>query len=192
MADSILSSLLSQAKFSISVKAADGTSTVIAPNLKVIKAAAKYMSVAQRSIKEDGTTFVDSKTIKQTEFDLSVYCETVDDLRQVNDLLQNRSKLYTIYSKGLVFENMVLDSEVVKQSPEVLSAYPIELKFKEMIIQNIQPLIVKQVSDASVIPLGFASITVPSSQTVTTFIASVKTAAADASRAVTAAVSGLI
>lgn len=181
MAESILSSLLSLAQFTIVGN--DGKQVV--KNLKVAKTGIKFNSRPHRSVKEDGTTIVDAKVVLQTELTLSVYCQTVDDLRQVNDLLQNRSKLYRIYSKGVVIDNMVMVSEQVKQSPECLNSYPIDLKFEEIIIQGAKPSIVKQSSDSSVLPLGLASISVAAKQTVSDLIASVHAAAADASRAVT-------
>lgn len=181
MAESILSSLLSLAQFSI----VSNDGTTVASNLKVVKTSIKYSSSPHRSIKEDGTTIVDAKVILQTNIMVSVYCETVDDLRQVNDLIQDRSKLYTIYSKGIVSPNMVMDGEIVKQTPDCLNSYPVDLRFEEVIIQNEKPQIVKQPSDSSVLPLGFASISTQATQTVSGLVSSVKAAAADATRAVT-------
>lgn len=180
MAGSILSSLFSTTQFT--VVATDNS--VKLSKLKVAKTSFKYTSRPHRSIKEDGSTVVDAKVVLQTALSITVYCETQDDLRQINNLLQNRGKLFSIYSKGIIIENVVMDSEDVKQSAEVTSAYPIELKFTEIIVQNKKPIIVKQSADSNGISAGLASITTQATQTVSGLVSAVKASAADLSRQV--------
>lgn len=186
MAESIVSSLLSTTQFVISYADADsGTSRVTVKNLKVAKVNFKFVAQPQRSTREDGAVIVDSKTILQTVVKLSVYCENVDDLRQVNDLLTNRSRVYTLSSKGILIENVVLNQEHVRQTPEVLSAYPIDLEFTEIIVQSKQPVLVNQAADAKTISQGLAAISAQAQQTVTGLVAAVKQSSADLSRQVT-------
>ena len=186
MAESIVSSLLSTTQFSVSYQDTDsGTKRTTAKNLKVIKVNFKFISQPHRSVREDGAVVVDAKTVMQTVIKLSVYCPTVDDLRQVNDLLTNRDKVFTVSSKGVVVENMVLNSETVRQNPDVISSYPIDLEFTEIIVSNAKPVIVAQAADAKTISQGLASIGAQAQQTVSGLVTAVKQNAANLSRQVT-------
>jgi hypothetical protein len=51
---------------------------------------------------------------------------------------------------------MRVESENVSQSSEVLSAAPIHLTFKQMLVQNQDPVVFAQAADSSLIDRGMA------------------------------------
>ena len=180
MADSILSSLLSQPQFNVTSD--DGSSF----SLKVRKTSIKFSAIAHRHMKEDGSSIVDAKTIQPTEISVEIYCQTLQDVEQINDLLQNRTNLFTVSSKGLVFPSMMLDEETVKQSAAVISATPLTIRFIELLVQNVQPIIFAQAADSTLISNGFATLVGAANQTVSSLRSTIATAGADVSRVISA------
>lgn len=153
MPNSILSSLFSQAALTITNM---GSGKVAAVNLKTIKVNIKLSAIAMRHIREDGSTIVDTKVIRPTIITIDAYCPDIDTLGQVNSILLDRSALYLISSKGIVLNNMMAQTEQIRQSPEVLSASPIRIMFKGAALQGQAPKIVAQPADASVLDKGMA------------------------------------
>jgi hypothetical protein len=49
---------------------------------------------------------------------------------------------------------MMVDNEQIKQTPEVLSAAPVTISFKQVLVQNVPPIIVAQPADSSLIDQG--------------------------------------
>lgn len=156
MAVSILSSLLSKASLSI-VGSQSGID--IATNLKVVKVKFRYRSRALRHMREDGTSIVDQRVIVPAVVDLDVYCQNQNDLAAVNSAMLDRTGVYTITSKGLVITNMMSDENQIKQTPEVISANPIRISFKQLLTQGgSNPPSVAQAADSSLLDRGIQQV----------------------------------
>jgi hypothetical protein len=151
---SIVSSLFSQVLFSM--KSSSGEKWAV--KLNVSRVSIRLSSRPMRHSLESGNTVVDTRIIEPTSLDVDVFCQTLDDVDSVNKLLRDRSNFYTITTKGLVFSAMMLQNERLTQAPTVLSAVPINLTFKEVIIHSATPVIFKQPADSSLVSLGIASL----------------------------------
>ena len=155
MADSILSSLLSRAALSI---VNDVSGKDVAGSINVKKVEVRYGAKPMRHMKEDGSSVVDTKVIEPVVVSLDVICGTIDQMNVVNDLLKDRTSTYTVTTKGLVINLMMADDFSVNQSPDMLSANPVRLTFKQLIRQSvISTPVVEQQADASVFERGIQS-----------------------------------
>jgi hypothetical protein len=146
---SILSSIFSQALFTINGGAN-------AASLKISKVHLKYTSSPMRHMKEDGSTIVDARIIRPVTISAEGFAPDLDTQTQINNIMLDRFAFYKIESKGLVFDNMMVDGQQVKQTPQVLSAAPIQISFKQVLTQNIVPVITAQSGDASMLDHGMA------------------------------------
>ncbi len=157
MTQNILSSLLSKASFSIVERVQPGEiGETIAPNLKVSKVSVKLESTVQRHKQESGTTFVDSRVLRANIVSVDCFCPDIDTVEQINDLLNNRDSIYTITSKGLIIDYMRLEKEEIHQTPEVLSASPMRLVFKQVLAQYETQVVYAQSGDVPIISRGLA------------------------------------
>lgn len=157
MPSSILSSLLSKPSLSI-VSSASGLD--IASNLKVSRVGLRYRSRAMRHKREDGTSIVDARIILPCHCEIDVFVENLDDLAMVNSIMIDRTGVYKITSKGLIMTNMMLEEQVIKQTAIVISANPVRLQFKRLLIQDNQSVPqVEQAADSSLLDRGIQSVT---------------------------------
>jgi hypothetical protein len=155
MALSILSSLFSKAQFTIK----DGTSgLVVAANAKIVSVRIRYSSRVHRHMLENGSTVVDARTILPTHLQVELICPDIDTLAQITDVAMNRTGVYSISSKGLIFDNMMVEDQCISQIPKMLSASPLRLEFKEQLVQYVLPVVFAQSADASLIDRGFAAL----------------------------------
>lgn len=155
MANNLLSTLTSASPFVVYNQSTKQTMTL---EIKVVKVMAKYTAEPQRQTMEDGTTRTDSKTPRPAKLNVDVICPNINSLKQVNNILADRASLFQINSRGLIFPNFMVDSAFINQTPEMLSATPIRLAFKQMLIENISPVIFANQADSTVIERGIAAI----------------------------------
>lgn len=155
MANNILSTLLGKEPFALYNMS---TKTTTPFGVKITKLVANFHAEPQRQMLEDGSTITDSKTVKGGKLALDVICPDVNVLMQVNAVLADRTSLYQITSRGLIFANYMIDEEFIKQTPEVLSATPMRISFKQILIENESPVIFANKADASLIERGIAAI----------------------------------
>jgi hypothetical protein len=99
-------------------------------------------------MREDGATIADARIIHASVIEMDIYCPTIDDVESVIDLMNDRQNMYTVTAKGIVFENMMVMATQNKQTPEVLSAAPFVLVFKEQLLENVAPVICMQSGDS--------------------------------------------
>jgi hypothetical protein len=152
MAASILSSLLSKPALSI---VSSQTGIDIASSLKVVRVRFRYRSRTLRHMREDGTSIVDQRVILATVVELEVFCSTQNDLAAVNSAMLDRTGVYTITSKGLIVKNMMSEENQIKQTPEVISANPVRISFKQLLTQGgTNPASVEQAADSSLLDKG--------------------------------------
>lgn len=150
MAD-IVSSFFSSAAFKLKNSTTGATA---AEGLRVSRVHIRLPSTPMRHMKEDGSTIIDSRIIQPTSVQMEAYCETLDSFSKLNAVLLDRSTFYSIASKGLSFDNMLLENEQVSQSQDVISALPVKLSFKQVLTKKITPIVFAQSADASLISRG--------------------------------------
>jgi len=155
MANSIISTLLGSSPF---VVYNQSTKTSTRFDVKIVNASIKLTAEPQRQMLEDGSTVTDSKTVRPTRMSVDVICPDLNVLDQVNSIMSDRTSLYQITSRGLIFANLMVDSEFIRQSPDMLSASPVRMSFKQILIENVSPVIFANKSDSSVIERGIAAL----------------------------------
>lgn len=156
MANSILSSFFSKPQFTL--KNADYALTNLAASWKVMSVSMRFHSVPMRQMMEDGSTLVDSRIIRAAEVEVIMMCPDADTLSGVQDIVSDRSQRYSIVSRGVYLHSVMLDHSAIQHVPEVLSAAPIQLVFKQLLVQGENPVIVSQAADSNVIDLGLAAL----------------------------------
>ncbi|QOV06243.1 hypothetical protein CPT_Maja_023 [Burkholderia phage Maja] len=158
MPNSILSSLFSQASFKIT----DNTTTfprVVAKGLKIRRVTIRYTSDAHKHRLESGSTVVDSRNILPTQMTVEAIAPDLDTLSQITNLAADRNGVYSITTKGVILPSMRVESQNIRQTPDMLSASPVQLNFKQMLIQGQQPIVFSQGADSSLIDRGMAILT---------------------------------
>jgi hypothetical protein len=151
---SIVASLFSQVMFSMRAS----NEEYVPIKLNVVKVSIRLQSKLFRHMLESGNTIVDARVIEPTTLDVDIFCQTLDDVAAVNKLLMDRGNFYAITTKGLVFDSMMLEQEKLRQTPAVLSAAPIHLVFKEVLVQHTPPIIFQQSADSSIVSLGIVAL----------------------------------
>ena len=151
MANNIVTSFFSSSSLKINKKS---TGEDVAGTLKVMRVSVKLTASALRHMKENGSTVVDSRIIEPAMVAIEVFCQNLDSYRIVDAILMDRTSLYKITSKGLVFDNMMCETERVTQSPDALSAMPVSIVFKQALSKNTNPVIFSQSADASAVSRG--------------------------------------
>lgn len=161
MANDIISSFFSSS--TLKIKRVDGAASgnvvrvsrpFVAPDLKTVRVTIQLSAAAMRHMREDGATIVDSKVIQPTSLDIEGYCQDINSLGQVNAILLDRTAVYSITSKGLTFDNMMCDTQQIYQSPDVMSAIPIRMRFRQIPSKSVSPIVVAQSADASIVSRG--------------------------------------
>lgn len=145
MAGSILSSLLSKPQFVITNST---TGAAVMTGVKVKKASIQLAAFIPRHMREDGSTITDTRVIRPTMLVVELIAPTIDDVEDVTTVMNDRQNLYGISSKGLVFANMMAMNIGVKQNSDMLSAAPFQMVFKELLQENVNPVICAQGGDS--------------------------------------------
>jgi hypothetical protein len=179
MANNILSSLYSQAVFSI----VDSNGNAVATGIKIRKVSIKYEAHAMKHTMEDGSTKIDSKIIMAPVINVEFFCPTLSDQDSVTAIMVDRSQTYTVTTKGLIFKPMFLMTEKIDQTPDVLSAAPLQITFKQLLVQARPAIIFKQAADSTLIDKGLAALT-SAKQQVTDLATTVSTQAGTALSAI--------
>ncbi len=151
MASNLISSFL--APSALVIKDAE-SGDVQVKGLKVGRVHIKLISAAMRHMKEDGSTIVDSRIIQPSTVTVEAFCPDSATLKQVNNLLMDRANFYSVSSKGVILNNMMVEADQASQSPDMISAVPIRIAFKQVVSKNIKPLIVAQSADSTLIDRG--------------------------------------
>ena len=151
MANSIISSFLAQSPFSIKNSQ---SGTVMANGLRILRVSIKLSSAPMRHMKEDGTSIVDFRILQPSSVSIDAFCPDASTIDQVTNLLVDRSNLYTITSKGVILDQMMVDVEQIKQSPDIMSSTPIRITFKSILTKNAKPVVTAQSANSSLIDRG--------------------------------------
>jgi hypothetical protein len=175
MASSILSSLTSKVSFSI---LNEMQQTYAVPNLKIVEVRIRYSSNNMRHRMEDGSYLVDSRIIVPMTIDITAICPDLDTQNQLTTLFADRSNSYTVTSKGLVFKHVMVDQEGLEQTPEMMSATPIKLSFKQVLAQGTDPVLAAQPADSSSVDQGYISLASTAQTATGLFSAAYQSAAA--------------
>jgi hypothetical protein len=152
MSSSILSSLLSKSQFTV---ANADTGEQVITGVKIKRVVMRYLASIPRHMREDGTSIVDTRIIRPSIMAVDLICPTLDDVTQLTALVEDRQNLYTITSKGIVFNNMMAQSSINTQNSEMLSAAPYRVFFKELLRQGVDPVVCANAGDSDTVDGGF-------------------------------------
>lgn len=150
--------LLGKKSFTI-VDASDVLGPEILKDLKVARVTIKFTSEPMRHQLEDGSTEIDTRIIRPARAQVDVICDTVESLTKVNELLLDRVTIYNITSRGILLSNMKVNTEILQQSPKMISATPIRIEFKQLLVENFSPVIFQAASDSSIVQRGIDAVT---------------------------------
>ena len=125
-------------------------------NLKVVRVHVKLASSAMKHMREDGSTIVDCRIIQPATINIEAFCPDEATVNQLNNLLNDRANFYSVSSKGVILNNMMVEANQIRQTPDVMSAAPVRIAFRQVISKNVKPLIVAQSSDSTLTDRGMA------------------------------------
>lgn len=100
---------------------------------------------------ESGQPIIDSRVIMPTRISVNVVCNSADRVAEVNSLLMNLDQVFTIMSRGIKLENFMLDTESLTQSAAMLSATPMRIGFKKVMLQGGGSPLCAQAGDSSTV-----------------------------------------
>jgi len=152
MANNLLTGLFSDSNKLKVVDAAN--SRQVMPDFKTKRVNIRFPSNVMGHTMESGITKVDTRVIRPAQLSVIGYANDASTLLSLASMLSNRNTLYTITSRGLILPNMLLVTEGLAQSPEVISAAPIRLDFKQVFIEGIDSVVFAQAADTSLIDRG--------------------------------------
>lgn len=181
MANSILSSLLSKPSLTL---ISNKDKSDASKHLKISRVGIRLRSRIMRHMREDGTSIVDSRVVDPTEVRIFAFCAKLDDITVLNAALTDRSTSYNMTSRAVVIRNLMVDRFTIKQSPDVLSASPVSIHMKQILVQGDGTgNRVAQGGDSSVIDLGIQTIQSTIDIATSTLTNTIKSAASVASLA---------
>lgn len=152
MAGNVVGSIANMLSGSRSFRVTDETNFSISlTDIGVKTVNIKFNSKLMQNTSETGQPIIDSRVIMPIQISVSVICNSVDKVDELNSLLANTTSLYTIMSRGIRLEHFMLDSESMTQSEAVLSATPMEISFKQVLLQDNGSPICAQSGDSSTI-----------------------------------------
>lgn len=155
MATSVLSSLFANSPFRIY----DLSSPFpVARSIKIVKVAFQFEARLMRHMREDGKSIVDARVIMPTRCDVDLICPTLDAVEEVLSILNDREALYSVQSKGVVMRPCMLEYTTMAQTPQMMSASPMRISFKSLLVEGQEPIIVRQQADSRLIDRGLAAI----------------------------------
>jgi hypothetical protein len=169
MATNLIESLFQTSSFLVKD---ESTGQSVIDSIKVSRVTIKLTSTPMRHMKEDGSSIVDSRIIQPTTVAVNAFCENIDSLNQINEVVANRSVFYSVSSKGVVLNRMMVESGQTKQSPEFVSAIPIHLVWRQVMSKESTPAVMAQTSNSSMIDRGMTVIG-KASKTVSGLVASI-------------------
>jgi hypothetical protein len=126
--------------------------------VKVLNTKISLSSTAMRHMREDGTSIVDSRVILPFIMEVHMICPDLNVASDVLSVLNDRSSLYRVTSKGLIFDDLMLMYDSMQQTPDNLSSTPTRIAFQQVLLQGGQQAITAQPADGSLLDRGIASI----------------------------------
>lgn len=124
----------------------------------IVNVRIKLSSKLFRNQREDGSYIVDGRVLLPTQITVSVIAQSKSAMDTINSILKDRTTIYTINTRGLIFTSMVLQNENINQSADNTSSQPVQLVFRQILSQEEVLPQTRQVGDSSVIDRGIAYI----------------------------------
>lgn len=147
MANSILSQFVSQSSF----KLYSSTGASVLDGVKIVRVNSRLSGKLLKNMGEDGSEIIDTKIILPLNITVTAYADSNDAVAKINNLLQDINGRYDLYSRGLYFKGLTLANQQISQSPDYLSATPVNIVFKGIIRQGDGSIVTAQAGDATTI-----------------------------------------
>lgn len=129
----------------------DLTGAVALTNIGVKDVRFNFHSQLMQNTGEDGLPIIDSRVIFPTTITMNVFCNSADRVAEVNTLLNDISSKFTITSRGILLENFMLDTESMTQAAAMISANPMKISFKQVMLQGGGALVCRNPGDSSTV-----------------------------------------
>lgn len=100
---------------------------------------------------ENGQPIIDARVLFPTEISVNIVCNSSDKVAAVNALLMDLTNTYTILSRGILLTGFMVDLDSMSQKAAMISATPIKINFKQIMLQGGGSPICAQAGDSSTI-----------------------------------------
>lgn len=124
--------------------------------MAIIAVKGKYDSKLFRNQREDGSYIVDGRVKVPTTINVDMIVQTKSAADIINRMILDRSTLYTLKTRGLIFNNFALQNQQLIQNAENISAQPVTLTFKQIMLQEEEIIQTVQDADSTTIERGIA------------------------------------
>lgn len=124
--------------------------------VKPVSVTIKMTSTIMRHMREDGQTFADTRIIQPTSISIEGIAPDFNTIKQVNALLQDRTNIYNVTSKGVTVKQLMADSNQMPQTAQYLSAGQIKLEMRQVLTKSVEPAVCAQSGDTSLVSAGLS------------------------------------
>jgi hypothetical protein len=139
------------------INVTDGAKT-IAKELKVKKVTIVFEARGLSHTKEDGNTFIDTKVCLGPICEIEHHIPDRSTLDELIKVLNDKSSLYRIKSKGVRLSLMRAEGNEFSHSGDSISTMPGKLRFRQQLLQNITQVTFKEPSDGNTVGGGIQSL----------------------------------
>ncbi len=124
--------------------------------MAILAVKGKYDSKLFRNQREDGSYIVDGRIRLPVTVNVDMIVQTKSAADIINRMILDRSTLYTVKTRGLIFNNLSLQNQQIIQNADNISSQPVTLTFKEIISQEEEIIQTIQDADSTTIERGIA------------------------------------
>lgn len=127
-------------------------------DIKSVKVALKFPSKVMYHLMEDGGAVVDQRILMPIAISMELIAPNEDTLRQVNEVLMDRTSLYSVQSRGIIVSDLRVDYQGIRQAPDIVSATPTSFQFTQLMYQGQDVAVTAQSGDSSIVDRGLATL----------------------------------
>lgn len=105
---------------------------------------------------ETGNTIIDTRVNQQIRIYIDGIAPNANDVDQINEAMLNRSNLYSITTRGLIYDYMMLCSEDFDHGRNNTSSHPSRLIFDQLLLEGYSQITYANQADSSLASRGLA------------------------------------
>lgn len=124
--------------------------------MAILAVKVKYDSKLFRNQREDGSYIVDGRIKLPNTINVDIVVQTKSAADIINRMILDRTTLYTVKTRGLIFNNLTLQNQQIIQNADNISSQPVTLTFKQILSQEQEIIQTIQDADSTTIERGIA------------------------------------
>lgn len=102
----------------------------------VIKTSIKLSSKMLLNTLENGFTNADSRVITPAKVSIEIVTTSIDAIERINKAIQSRNSLFTVVSRGLTVDNLMILNDSIDQNADILDGSPITINMSRVLFEK--------------------------------------------------------